>query len=166
MENLSIIAAIGLENEIGIDNHLIWKLKEDHKFYRDMTMGKNLIMGRKTFESMPNSALIGRKPFVLSSQPLDRFCNVNSFDSIESIIKYVSFTNEEFMVVGGAQIYRQLLPYASTMYLTQIKDCQKADCYFPHFDSLDWQINLLSSGEENGIKYKINKYTRKKTRRI
>lgn len=168
MKNLSIISAIGLKNELGINNHLIWCLKEDHKFYKDMTMGKNLIMGRKTFESMPEYALTRRKPFVLSSRSFDRDYNfnVNYFDNIESAIWYASLTDEEFMVVGGAQIYRQFLPYVDTMYLTQIEDSKEADCYFPSFDIHDWQINNLFIGEEEGIHYKINKYTRKKSRRF
>ena len=66
MKSLSLIAAIGYNNELGIDNHLLWKIPEDLSFYKRMTMGKNIIMGRKTFESMPPKAFIGRKPIILT----------------------------------------------------------------------------------------------------
>ena len=79
MENLSIVAAIGKNNELGLDNHLIWKIYEDLVFYRKMTLHKNIIMGRKTFESMPGGALKKRTPFVLSSKPLDRDYDINCF---------------------------------------------------------------------------------------
>ena len=67
MKSLSLIAAIGYNNELGIDNHLLWKIPEDLSFYKRMTMGKNIIMGRKTLEALPNqSALVGRKNIVLT----------------------------------------------------------------------------------------------------
>ena len=94
MDNLSLIAAIGNYFELGLDNHLIWKIPEDLAFYKKMTMGKNTIMGRKTFESMPSVALKGRNPIILSSHTLDNVCDVITFDDFYKLIDYVKKTND------------------------------------------------------------------------
>ena len=82
MENLSLVAAIGKYNELGLDNHLIWKIKEDLEFYRNLTLHQNIIMGRKTFESMPSGALTKRNVFVLSSNNLDKY--------YQEILRYIN----------------------------------------------------------------------------
>lgn len=163
MRNLSIIAAIGLNNELGIDNHLIWKIKEDLAFYKAMTENKFIIMGRKTFESMPASALVGRRPIVISSKPLDRYCNVDSFGSTESVLNFVNLIDEEFMVVGGASIYESFLPYVDRMYLTEIYDEHLADSYFPYFDTSCWERKILASNDCE-TPYEISRYTRRRSK--
>ena len=82
MQNLSLVAAVGDGGELGYHNNLIWKIKEDLDFYKDLTMGKNIIMGRKTLESMPLKALEGRHPIVLTSQNLDVCSSVETFHNI------------------------------------------------------------------------------------
>lgn len=161
MENLRLIAAIGKNNELGFNNDLIWHIKEDLSFYRSMTMGKNIIMGRKTFESMPAAAFKGRTPFVLSSKPLDKYCNVNSFDNFINLLDYVyNNPNEEFMVVGGAVIYKEFMPFVDTMYLTHIQDYAEADTYFPKINKKDWYIELMDNYWKNEVPYLRKKYTR------
>ena len=140
MENLSLIAAIGKNNELGIDNHLIWKIKEDLKFYRNYTLYKNIIMGRKTFESMPETALQKRNIFVLTSSSIDKYCDVSCYKSIESLLDYIKEIGENFIIVGGAQIYSVFLPYVDTMYLTEIDEYANADTFFPEIDIQDWKI--------------------------
>lgn len=168
MENLILVAAIGKNNELGIDNHLIWKIKEDLQFYRKLTLHQNIIMGRKTFESMPSGALLNRNVFVLSSKPLDTHFDINSFNSIETLLQYIETTNQNFIIVGGETIYNMFLPYVDTMYLTEIDDYAIADTYFPYFDTKDWDIETIYNHNKeyndniNDVNYMINKYVRKR----
>lgn len=167
MENLSLVAAIGKFNELGLNNELIWKINEDLKFYRDLTIHKNIIMGRKTLESMPPSALQKRNVFVLSSKELDKYYDVNSFSSIESILEYIEITNKEFIVVGGATIYKEFLPYVDTMYLTEIDDYAIADTYFPYINYEEWDIERIYEHNRNynnsdNVSYTRNKYVRRR----
>lgn len=167
MENLSLVAAIGKYNELGLDNRLIWKIKEDLEFYKNLTLHQNIIMGRKTLESMPPGALQKRNVFVLSSRPLDKCYDVNAFTSVESLLEYIEVTNQNFIVVGGASIYEAFLPYVDTMYLTEIDDYKVADTYFPYVDVNEWDIETIYSHEgnyknNNDINYVRNKYIRRR----
>ena len=164
MKNLSLIAAIGPNRELGYNNELLWHIKEDLAFYKEMTMGKNIIMGRNTLESMPKKAFIGRKPIVLSKSIVTGNDLVKYFNHIDELLRVIESTEEEFMVVGGASIYSQFLPYVDTMYLTSINDSivRKSDCYFPEFNNLDWNIELLNEGNNENLSYEIKKYVRKK----
>lgn len=169
MENLSLVAAIGKYNELGLDNRLIWKIKEDLAFYRSLTLHQNIIMGRKTFESMPPKALEKRNVFVLSSRNLDKVYDVNLFNSIESLLKYIEITNQNFIVVGGSSIYEAFLPYVDTMYLTEIDDYGEADTYFPYIDLEKWEIETIYSHEndyknDDNIAYVRNKYVRRRSK--
>lgn len=169
MENLSLVAVIGRYNELGLDNRLIWKIKEDLKFYRELTLNQNIIMGRKTFESMPSGALQKRNLFVLSSQELDKHYDVNSFTNIESLLQYIEITNQEFIVVGGSTIYKELLPYVDTMYLTEINDCANADTFFPDIDIHDWNIETIYNHDidylvPNDVNYVRNRYVRRRVK--
>ena len=167
MENLSLVAAIGKNNELGLDNKLIWRIGEDLKFYRELTLYKNIIMGRKTFESMPSKALEYRNPFVLSRSLLDRIYDVNSINSVDSMLKYIEMANEEFIVVGGAQIYEAFIPYVDTMYLTEIDDYAAADTFFPYINIEEWDIETIYRYEATDwtdVAYGRNKYVRRRER--
>ena len=166
MNNLSLIAAIGESGELGYNNSLIWKIREDLQFYKEMTMGKNIIMGRKTLESMPLKALIGRHPIVLTKQPLENCTNVDVFHDLETLLEYISETNKEFMVVGGATIYEQLLPYVQIMYLTEIKREAYADTFFPYIDPEEWNITEIENFLDNDVPYVRNRYVRKRSKNI
>lgn len=170
MENLSLVAAIGRSSELGFNNHLIWRIKEDLSFYRRLTYHENIIMGRKTFESMPPKALEGRNVFVLSRKPLDKHYDVNSFTDIKDLIKYIKMNeNQNFIVVGGAQIYEVFLPYVDVMYLTEIDENAEADTFFPYYDISDWEAMMLYQhcpdyDENDNISYVRNEYVRKRIR--
>ncbi len=171
MNNLCLVAAIGRSNELGLDNRLIWRIKEDLEFYKKLTYGQNIIMGRKTFESMPPSALEGRNVFILSSRPLDKYYNVSLFNNVDALIKYIEINNQEnFIVVGGAQIYEALLPYVDVMYLTEIDVNAEADTFFPCFDIEEFDINTIYYNNEvdymddNSIPYVRNEYIRKRVK--
>lgn len=159
---INIIAAIGKNNELGKDNKLIWKLPKDLMFFKDMTMGKYIIMGRKTYESLPGN-LPGRMNVVISSKNLEQYCDVICFhDLLEAL---AAFEEEDVFVIGGQSIYEQAIDVADTMYLTEV-DAEDycADAYFPIIDKSEWNVSELESGIDNGISYKRKKYVRKKVK--
>ena len=164
MQNLTLLAAIGKNNELGVDNHLIWRIKEDLAFYKKMTLDHYLIMGRKTLVSLPAGALEGwRRPIVLSKRPLDRYCDLSCFNDLSSLLEFVSLVPEEFIVIGGSQIYKLLLPYVETMYLTEIQqEYPEADSYFREFDKSDWTSEVLGDYRKEGADppYVRKKYIR------
>lgn len=159
--NLSLIAAIGKNYELGKDNQLIWRIKEDLKFFKDTTMGHPIVMGRKTFESLPR-VLPGRKNIVISTSEINNneievYKNIRNF-----LVKYAS-SQDEIFVIGGASLYEQFIDMANTMYLTLIdKEEKNADVYFPKFNIEDWNKQVLSFNKENDIRYKHVKYIRKR----
>ncbi len=158
--NLTLIAAIGKNNELGKDNTLIWRFKEDMKFFKDNTMGKPIIMGRKTLESLPK-LLPGREHIVLSSSNIN-IEGIKVFHSKDELLEYVSSFDKEFMVIGGASVYSEFINNASKMLITKIDStCSDADVYFPSIDDNLWNYNVLSSLNENGINFKHLEYKRK-----
>ena len=161
MKNITMIAAIGKNRELGKNNDLIWHLKEDMKFFKDQTMGKPIVMGRKTFESLPK-LLPGRKHIILTKQKLDVPEDVLLFHNKEGVLDYIKSYQEEVMIIGGASIYKEFLEDSNKLVLTEIDDEDKtADTYFPYFDKNEWLKEELSTEEENNIKYKHIIYTRK-----
>ena len=161
MKNITMIAAIGKNRELGKNNDLIWRLKEDMKFFKDQTMGKPIVMGRKTFESLPK-LLPGRKHIILTKQKLDVPEEVLLFHNKEDVLDYIKSYQEEVMIIGGASIYKEFLEDSNKLVLTEIDDEDKtADTYFPYFDKEEWLKEELSTEEENNIKYKHIMYTRK-----
>ena len=156
----SIIAAIGKNNELGVNNDLIWSLPGDMKFFRKTTTGKTIIMGRKTFESLPKM-LPNRTHIVLSSS--NEFPNeVIVYHSLEDLLNDYNNSPEEIFIIGGASIYKSFLDYSDKMYLTKINDSySEADAYFPSFNENDYEQELLGENEDNNISYKHILYKRK-----
>ncbi len=157
--NLVIIAAVGKNNELGKDNELIWHLPSDLKFFREKTIGKNIVMGRKTFESLPKM-LPNRRHIVITRGNIDN-PEVEVYHSIDDFLKNYNF-NEETYVIGGASIYSSLIDYADLMYLTEIDGvCPSADVYFPNFDRELWHSEVIGTNIDNGISYKHVLYRRR-----
>lgn len=158
--NLTLIAAIGKNNELGKDNTLIWRFKEDMKFFKENTMGKPIIMGRKTLESLPR-LLPGREHLVLSKSNLD-IEGIRVFHSKDELLDYISSFDKEFMVIGGASVYSEFIDYASRMLITSIDaTCTDADVYFPKIDNDSWDCITLSEVCENDTNFKHLEYKRK-----
>ena len=157
----SIIAAIGKNNELGKDNNLIWHLPNDLKFFKETTTGKTIIMGRRTFESLPKM-LPGRRHIVLSSSN-DFPKEVLVFHDLEELLKHFKDSNEELFVIGGASIYKTFLDYSDKLYLTEIDaSCNEADAYFPRFNKEDFEKEILKENSDEGINYTHVLYKRKK----
>ena len=160
MKNITMIAAVGKNLELGKNNDLIWHFKEDMKFFRDQTMGKPMIMGIKTLESLPK-LLPGRKHIVLTSRNLELDPAILVVHSIDELLEKVS-DYPEVMVIGGASIYKQMLEYSDKLILTEIDAEADADVYFPTFNKEDWNYEIVGECEEENVSYKHLVYTRKK----
>jgi dihydrofolate reductase len=141
---INIIAALGLNNEIGHQNKLLCKLENDMEHFIRITSGNFVCMGRKTYDSIGHP-LKNRQNIILTRDenykaPVGTFV----FHSIEEVIKaYKNLNNNEseLFFIGGSEIYSQIIPYASRMYLTIIENkFEHADSFFPQFSMIDWKI--------------------------
>ena len=161
MKNITMIAAIGQNNELGKNNDLIWHFKEDMKFFRNQTINKPILMGRKTLESLPK-LLPKRKHIVLSRRSEGFPEEVLVINSKEEALKWIENYSDEVMIIGGASIYKEFLDYSEKLVLTEIEASDKdADVFFPNFNKDEWNEETLSEHVENNIKYKHKIYTRK-----
>jgi len=150
---ISLIAAMARNHIIGLDNKLPWSLPADLAWFKKNSMGKPLLMGRKTWESLPFRPLPGRKHFVVTRNPEyvatkpdgTLVAEVSVVDSVTKAIeqaeKYCAGQDdiEELMIMGGATIYRDTLHLCDRMYLTIIDEAIEGDASFPDFDMQHWQ---------------------------
>lgn len=162
---LSIIVAVAENNVIGKDNKLIWHLPEDLKRFKKLTTGHTIIMGRKTFESL-GRVLPNRKHVILCNDMELNIEdeNVEVLEDISMLKQYIDSTEENF-VIGGATIYKLLLPYANKIYLTLIHEKFEGDVFFPEIDEKGWKIVETEKGlkdEKNPYDYEYITYTREK----
>ncbi len=135
---ISLIAAIGENNVIGNRGQLPWHLPADMRHFRALTLGKPVIMGRITHESI-GKALSGRKNIVLARGPSYRAVGCTVARSVDEALAEVG-KREEGMVIGGAEVYRQFLPRADRMYLTLVHHTFVGDVFFPAYDISAWNI--------------------------
>ena len=161
---LSIIVAVAKNNVIGKDNKLIWHLPEDLKRFKRITTGHTIIMGRKTFESL-GRVLPNRTHIVLSKDKDFRVQdeNVQVINDISLLGEYISSEEENF-VIGGASIYKLLMPYTSKMYITKINQEFEGDVFFPEIEEKDWGVVETQKGltdEKNVYDYEYVTYVRK-----
>lgn len=141
--HLSIIAAMALNRVIGRDNRLPWHLPNDLKHFKALTLGKPMLMGRKTWESLPG-ILPGRRHIIISRNPNYQATGAELATDLDAAIRLAGPV-EEVMLVGGAQLYTQALPLADRLYLTLVKATLDGDAFFPEFDQSSWQLR----GEED-----------------
>jgi dihydrofolate reductase len=133
---VSLIAAMDRNRLIGDNNQLPWHLPADFAHFKSVTMGKPIIMGRKTFESI-GKPLPGRTNIVLSRNPDSCFEGVECVTSFEDAVSVVPDA-EELMVIGGSTVYEMLMPEADRMYLTFVEAEFDGDAWFPDFDKNQW----------------------------
>lgn len=160
---LSIIVAVAKNNVIGKDNQLIWHLPEDLKRFKRLTTNHTIIMGRKTFESL-GRVLPNRKHVILCNDAEMNIDdeNVEILDDISKLKKYKDSEEENF-VIGGATIYKLLMPYSDKMYVTHINEEFEGDVYFPEISENDWKITEREKGlrdEKNPFDYEYVTYER------
>lgn len=139
MSKLTIIAAIDRQMAIGFENKLLFWLPNDLKRFKALTTGNTILMGRKTFESLPKGALPNRRNIVLSSNPETKCPGAEVFPSLEVALKSCN-EDEHIYVIGGASIYQQALSLADELCLTEIDNiAPEADSYFPEVSLDVWQ---------------------------
>ena len=155
---ISIIAAIGKNNELGKDNNLIWHIKEDLQNFKNLTMNKYIVMGTNTYKSLPKR-LEGRK-YILLSKSIDTIDNGLVFHEFDDLLEFINNQDEEVMIIGGASIYKLFISYADKLYLTEIDEESEADSYFPKFDKSKYSKTILKESIDNNIKYKFVTYER------
>jgi dihydrofolate reductase len=160
---ISIIVAVSDDWGIGRDNELLWHIPEDLKRFRKLTMGKCIIMGKRTWESLPKKPLPGRKNIVLTDVPGECIdCSVTAY-SVEDAMDKCDKGDEAF-IIGGGSVYRQFLPLADRLYITHVHRKSPADVYFPEIDPDEWEIiesEESVSADDERIPYTYAVYRRK-----
>lgn len=166
---MNMIVAVDKNWAIGKDNHLLVSIPKDQKLFREETLGKVVIMGRKTLESLPGGQpLYGRTNIVLSRDPEFQVKGATVCRSVEEVLEAVKVYNpEDVFVAGGQQIYEALLPYCTSAHVTYIDYSYEADTYFVNLDQdPDWVMNLESEEETYfDLCYTFRHYIRKCARR-
>ena len=145
---ISLIAAATDSGIIGRNNQLPWHIPSELQYFKQVTLGKKIIMGRKTFDSLP-APLPKRENIVLSKQnQLDpRVTWVNSVDQIMNLFAH---NQEEIMVIGGETLYRLFLPLATKIYLTRVHTEVEGDAFFPELDTTEWLESSRSEKIKDG----------------
>lgn len=153
---LSLIAAVGKNYELGKNGGLVFHLKDDMRFFREVTDGHKIVMGHRTWKSLPGK-LPGRENIVVSKGAVEGADAVVS--DLPMFVRKYQNSDEEIFVIGGAMIYNELLPHAQNIYLTEIEDEDaEADTFFPQFDKMLYDKRVIRAGEEEGVKYTIVRY--------
>ena len=161
---LSIIAAIGQNNELGKNNDLIWKFKEDMKFFKEMTTGKVCIMGRNTLNSLPGGRpLDGRINIVLTKDKSFKKNGVVVVNSVDEALDAVKeYNTKDVFVIGGESVYSQFMPYIDTAYITYIDYTYQADKHIENLDkNHEWKM-IVESEEQTyfDVEYYYRKYVK------
>ena len=134
---ISIIAAVAKNRAIGFENKLIYWLPNDLKRFKQLTTGNTIIMGRRTFESLPKGALPNRRNMVLS-RSVTELPGCEVYPSLEEALQHCA-PDEDVYIIGGASVYEQALPLADRLCLTEIDDTpEAADTFFPPYDT-EWK---------------------------
>jgi dihydrofolate reductase len=161
---ISIIVAVSDDWGIGMNNELLWHIPEDLKRFKKLTMGKTIIMGKRTWESLPRRPLPGRKNIVLTDIPDECIDgSVTAYTIEDALSKCVQ--DEEIFVIGGGMVYRQFMSIADRLYITHVHKKAPADVWFPKIDRRKWKIiekEECISEDENRIPYTYVVYARKK----
>ena len=161
---ISIIAAVDRKRGIGYQNRLLFWLPNDLKRFKALTTGNTIIMGRKTFESLPKGALPNRRNVVLSTQK-DLLCpGAEVFPSLEEALNSCQ-PNEHVYIIGGASVYRQAFPFADALCLTEVDaEATQVDAYFPEVAPTVWQEKSREShpaDEKHPCPYSFVDYIRR-----
>ena len=159
---ITIIVAIAQNHAIGRNNDLLWHIPEDMRRFKQITTGHKIIMGKRTYESLPKKPLKDRIHVVISDDPGDSFPDCLMAYSIEEAMQHCG-DDEECFVIGGGMVYRQFLPLADKLLVTWVHKDFEADTFFPEIDSGSWQeINRSDSNDPgSGLTYSFVTYVRR-----
>lgn len=141
---INLIVAVDEKMGIGYNNHLLEAIPEDLKRFKSLTTGHTVVMGRKTWDSLPNKPLPNRKNIVISSQKQENFMTTTE------CLNYIKNINDDVFIIGGASVYRFFLPLANRIYITlNHKNFENVDTYFPNINLEEWTITDRKNGQGN-----------------
>lgn len=162
--NLSIIAAVAQNGAIGKDNDLLWHLGGDLKRFKQLTTGHTVVMGRRTWESLPKRPLPGRTNIVMTTNPGFAAEGAMVVHSVPALFKALKGSDDEVFVMGGAAIYTLLMPFTRRLYITRVYRDYEADVFFPTIDLSEFTLVKLGEpmvDEPSGLDYAYEEYDRK-----
>ena len=162
--NLSIIVAIAQNGAIGKDNDLLWHLSGDLKRFKQLTTGHPVVMGRKTWDSLPKRPLPKRQNIVMTNNPDFAADGATVVHSVNDLFNVLKDCDDEVFVMGGVAIYKALLPFCQRLYITRVYRDYEADVYFPTIDMSEFTLVSLGEplqDEESGLDFAYEEYERK-----
>ena len=160
MQKITLIAACADNGCIGIDNTMPWYLPEDFAFFKQYTLEKPVVMGRKTWESLPKKPLPGRRNIVITRQPDYQAEGAELADSVQTALAMCADA-EEIIIMGGAQIYAQAMPLATDLRITEVDLHVAGDAFFPAIDAAQWRRCTHEAHQSSkGIDYAFVHYER------
>ena len=155
----NIIAAVGKNRELGKNGGLVFDIKEDMKFFKNTTTGHKVVMGYRTWKSLPKK-LPNRENFVVSYEEVQDADH--TITNLADFINQNKDTDEEIFIIGGGMIYAAFLDHAKNLYLTEIDaTVPDADTFFPEFDKSNYNKTIIKKGSENDLTYTFAKYIKK-----
>jgi len=161
--NISIIAAIASNNAIGKDNDLLWHISADMKRFKKLTEGHYIIMGKRTYYSLPKRPLPNRTSMIITDVDGEEIDGCLMAYSIEDAIAKMNRDGENF-IIGGGSIYKQFMSYANKLYITRVHKDFDADTFFPEMLTYEWQIvskEDVLDDPQNEFAYTFEIYERK-----
>lgn len=144
---------------IGKDNKMLYHIPKDLAFFKRKTVNHVIIMGRKTFESLPGM-LPNREHWVITRDP--SFNKARSFNSIDDVLEAID-PNVDYYIIGGGEIYKQFIPYTDYLYITEVDDFKVGDVRFPSIDMTKWNLSVsrIDVDEKSNLTLRFKKYLRK-----
>lgn len=156
---INIIVCKNNFDYIGKDNKMLYHIPKDLAFFKRKTVNHVIIMGRKTFESLP-SLLPNREHWVITRDT--SFNKARSFNSIDDVLEAIDL-NVDYYIIGGGEIYKQFMPYADCLYITEVDDFKVGDVRFPTIDMTKWSLSVsrIDVDEKSNLTLRFKKYLRK-----
>ena len=162
LDNVSIVVAVTSDNAIGRGGDLVYRLRGDMRRFRELTTGHTIVMGRKTWESLPKGALPNRRNIVVTRNDAYQAPGAEVFNSLDEALANVT---GEIFIIGGAQIYAEAMPVAQRLYITHIEaEAPDADTFFPALNLDQWVVKSaepFAVDDETGLKYRFVCLSRK-----
>ena len=162
-KQISIIVAIAANNAIGKDNDLLWHISKDLQRFKSLTEGHTIVMGKKTYFSLPRRPLPKRTNMVITDVAGEQIDDCLMAYSIEEAIDKMEVDNENF-IIGGGSIYKQFMTLADKLYITRVHKDFEGDVFFPEIDSKTWELlseEKITNDPQNDFSYTFEIYKRK-----
>ncbi|MCF6171784.1 MAG: dihydrofolate reductase [Bacteroidales bacterium] len=162
-KDISIIVAIASNHAIGKDNDLLWHISKDLQRFKRLTEGHTIVMGKKTYFSLPRRPLPKRTNMVITDVPGEQIDDCLMAYSIDDAIGKMENSQENF-IIGGGSIYKQFMPYADKLYITRVHKDFQGDVFFPEIDPVIWKLHSaekIIDDPQNDFSYTFEIYFRK-----